>query len=86
MFGQIFIEKVHYIQVGGSADGDSQDSVDDGGRVVWLPVGEDPGVGALEDDGQAPPDMAEGLVLGLTRLPGEGRFKCCLNQLNLSIK
>ena len=48
------------------------DSVDHGGRVVGLPVGEDPSVGTLEDDGQAPPDVAEGLVLGLTCLPGEG--------------
>ena len=40
--------------------------------MVWLPVGKDPGVGTLEDDIQPPPDVAEGLVLGLTRLPGEG--------------
>ena len=45
--------------------------------MVWLPVGEDPGIGALEDDSQPPPDVAEGLVLGLTRLPG---FKIDNNQ------
>ena len=63
---------MHLNNVGGSADGGSLDSVDHGGRVVGLPVGEDPSIGTLEDDGQAPPDVAEGLVLGLTRLPGEG--------------
>ena len=63
---------MHLNNVGGSADGGSVDTVDHGGRVVGLPVGEDPSVGTLEDDGQAPPDVAEGLVLGLTRLPGEG--------------
>ena len=51
--------------VGDSADRGSLESVDDGGRMVGLPLGEDPGVGALEDGRQAPPDMAEGLVLGL---------------------
>ena len=68
---------MHLNNVGGSADGGSVDSVDHGGRVVGLPVGEDPSVGTLEDDGQAPPDVAEGLVLRLTRLPG---FKIDNNQ------
>ena len=57
---------------GDSADGGSLDTVDDGGRGAGQPVGEGPGVGALEDDRQPPPDVAEGLDLGLTRLPGEG--------------
>ena len=57
---------MHLNNVGGSADGGSVDSVDHGGRVEGLPVGEDPSVGTLEDDGQTPPDVAEGLVLGLT--------------------
>ena len=47
-------------------------SVDGGHGVVGLAPGEDPGVGTLEDGGQAPPDKAEGLVLGPTILPGEG--------------
>ena len=37
--------------------------------MVGLAPGEDPGVGALEDGGQAPPDVAEGLVLRPTSLP-----------------
>ena len=45
--------------------------------MVGQPVGEDPGAGALEDGCQAPPDVAEGLVLRLTRLPG---FKIDNNQ------
>ena len=45
------------------ADGGSVDTVDHGGRVVGLPVGEDPSVGTLEDDGQAPPDVAQMLNL-----------------------
>ena len=35
-------------------------SVDGGHGVVRLAPGEDPGVGTLEDGGQAPPDKAEG--------------------------
>ena len=54
----MFIGYMHLNKVGGSADGGSVDSVDHGFRVVGLPVGEDPGVGAMEDDGQAPPDVA----------------------------
>ena len=45
--------------------------------MVGLAPGEDPGVGTLGDGCQASPDVAEGLVLRLTRLPG---FKIDNNQ------